>query len=110
MKRLLTLAVAFLAGCASKAPPPLAVPPDHLMRHAVQSTDTLAADAEAARDAADRYIFGAGSTADGIETVRGLVGHMEAAVALARRHPSASHVEAAHQAVAAVWGWLAGRR
>ena len=109
MKRIVGLMAALLAGCAAKVPPPLAVPPHALMRHAPRSAarNAIEADADAARRAADHYIFSARSTSEGIETVRALSRHMRAAVARMRVHGTAGNVAETEAAVTAVRTWLA---
>lgn len=102
----IALLIALASCAASKAPPKLAMPPPEVMRPVTHQGSRIAADADAARDGANHYIFSAQSTAEGIATVRHLVGRMKNAVILMQRHPSASNAEAARIAIAALTGWL----
>ena len=106
MTRTAALAI-LLAGCASTAPPPpLSVPPAHLLRPAPHPPAGISDDAQAARSAADRYIFSKRSTADGIHAVRHLLGLMQTAVERMRHHPSPANVALAKASITALQDYL----
>ena len=95
-------AMLLLAGCAAHHPvAPKVVPAAGAPASSPQFPSI------ALRDAADSYIFGPNSTADGIRTVTGMLHRMNAAVALAGRRPSHRHVREARAAVTTLRDWLA---